>query len=163
MLLQVDLKEKTNKKVMLCLLLLFLLNGLASVLAAVYQSDLFSFEKPSAMQFSILRSIITMLFGMVGFFATRDKPQDSAQGKILQPAHIKSLPWALVGGVANGVANLLLLFALVKLEPSLQYPIVTGGSILLSALMGLFFKEKGNARTWTAVAIAVLGSIVIII
>lgn len=161
-LLQVNLKEKTNKKAMVCLLLLFLLNGFASVLAAVYQSNLFVFEKPSAVQFSILRSIVTVLFGVMGFMLTRSRKQEIEQRKQLRSAYLKSLPWALLGGIANGVANLLLLLALLKLEPSLQYPIVTGGSILLSALIGLLFKEKGNAKTWSAVAIAVIGAIVIV-
>ena len=162
-LLQANLKEKTNKKVMLCLWLLFLLNGFASVLAALYQGNLLVEEKPSAIQFSILRSIIALLFGALGFWTTRNKSQGKEKTQFQQKTYVRALPWAFVGGIANGVANLLLLLALMKLEPSLQYPIVTGGSILLSAFVGLFFKEKGNAKTWIAVGIAVIGSIVIII
>jgi len=162
-LIQINLKEKTNKTIIVCLSLLFLLNGLASVIASVYQSDLFAFEKPSAMQFSILRSLMTIALGMIGFCVTRNKASENQKNKNTQLTYVKALPWALIGGIANGVANLLLLFALMKIEPSLQYPIVTGGSILLSAIMGLFFKEKGDVKTWVAVAVAVIGSIIIVL
>ena len=160
---QINVKEKTNKTILVCLFLLFLLNGFASIIAAVYQSDLFAFKKPSAIQFSILRSFMTIVLGGIGFYITGKEKRESEQSKILRLTYVKALPWAWIGGVANGVANLLLLFALMKLEPSLQYPIVTGGSIFLSAIMGLFFKEKGNVRMWVAVAIAVIGSIVIVL
>ena len=162
-LMQVNVKEKTNKRILVCLFALFLLNGFASIIAAVYQSNLFAFDKPSAVQFSILRSFMTIVLGGMGFYITKREKGKSEQGKIIHSAYAKALPWAWIGGVANGVANLLLLFALMKVEPSLQYPIVTGGSIFLSAIMGLFFKEKGNARTWSAVVIAVIGTIVIVL
>ena len=76
--------------------------------------------------------------------------------------YVKASPWAAIGGLINGVANLLLLFSLTTLEPSLQYPIITGGSIFLSALIGLVFKEKPNTKTWISVAFAVVGTIIMI-
>ena len=67
-------------------------------------------------------------------------------------------------GWVNGVGNLLLLLALQTLQPSLQYPIITGGSIFLSVLIGLiFFKERADKRTWLSVVVAVLGTIAIIL
>ena len=64
-------------------------------------------------------------------------------------------------GVLNGVANLLLLLSLKELAPSLQYPIVTGGTIFLSAVFGLLvYKEKPTARVWCSVALAVVGTVV---
>ena len=159
---QINFKEKTNKTALFYFMMLFLLYGFISIISSVYQSNL-PFEKTSEIQFSILRSITTILVGGVAFgscFAVEKYKRPDCNIPIKN--YIQATPWAAISGLINGVANLLLLFSLTTLEPSLQYPIITGGSIFLSALIGLVFKEKPNTKTWISVAFAVVGTIVII-
>ena len=73
--------------------------------------------------------------------------------------YLKASPWALFEGALNGTGNFLLLLSLSVLEPSLQYPIITGGSIFLAAIFGFFFKEKPTPRGWISIALAVVGTI----
>ena len=73
--------------------------------------------------------------------------------------YVKASPWATMAGILNGVANLILLYSLLYVDPSLQYPVITGGTILFSALVGLLFGERPNKKTLLSVALAVAGTI----
>ena len=57
--------------------------------------------------------------------------------------------------------NLLMLLAILHLPATVQYPIVTGGVIVLSAVADLIRKERVTPRTWVAVAVAFVASVVI--
>lgn len=159
---RLDRKEKIEKKTILCFFMLFLLNGLISVIASIYQSDLFPFDKVSSTQFAQLRAWTTVLVGAIAFCVCWILEHKKGADSVGLKSYLTASPWAAISGLINGVANLLLLFALLVLEPSLQYPIITGGSIFLSVLVGLFFKEKPDRRTWMAVAFAVAGTIVMV-
>lgn len=158
---KMDFKEKTDWKTLLCFIALFILNGLVGVISSIYQSQQITFEKVSSTQFSILSGLMRIAVGGIVFAFLTIKNKESEEEKTLHD-YVKASPWAAIQGVCNGVANLLLLFALLTIEPSLQYPMVTGGCIFLSAIIGLFFKEKLSKRAWIAVALAMLGTIVMI-
>ena len=197
---KINRKEKADKTAFLCFFVLFVLNGLISILASIYQSDL-PFFKPSETQFAIQRAFMTVVVGALAFSflnvrkvrtirTVRDVqavqkvrstqticpvqiPKQARTAQIVRKKtekdkeicgkqYIKAAPWAVAGGLANGAANLLLLYSLLTLEPSLQYPIVTGGSILLSTVIGIYFKEKPDLRTWISVGLALLGTIVMV-
>ena len=156
---KMDFKEKANWKTTACFLLLFLLNGSIGVISSIYQSQELSFEKVSSTQFSLLGNLFRVGIGAVmycGYLLKRRKDKSSSQ--IL--SYTKGAPWAAICGICNGVANLLLLMALVSLAPSLQYPLVTGGCIVLAAVFGLFFKEKISLRVGVSVGLAMVGTIV---
>ena len=65
----------------------------------------------------------------------------------------RSLGWMAANGALNKVANLLLLLALVHLPASLQYPMVTGGTIIVSTLLSYFTPRKPKAKEIGAVAL----------
>lgn len=154
---KMDRKEKTGKLALLCFSMLFILNGLVGVVSSMHQGDLFDFKKVSSVEFIMLNSTLTMLLGAVVFGMIAIKKRKAIKLK----AYAKASPWAMCDGVLNGVANLLLLLSLKELAPSLQYPIVTGGTIFLSAVFGLLvYKEKPTARVWCSVALAVVGTVV---
>ena len=101
-----------------------------------------------------------MLIGAVAFGVSSRKKSKEMDIK----AYIKAAPWAMCDGILNGVANLLLLLSLKTLAPSLQYPIVTGGTIFLSVIFGrLVYKEKSNSRVWCSVLLAIVGTVVMAI
>lgn len=160
---KIDVKEKSNVYTLICLIIVFILNGLAGVLSAVYQSDLLTFDKISSEQFSILRSFTTVGLGAIMLVVSSVFGNKEENVKLFSNDNLKGMPWALVSGGINGLANLLLLFSLVSVQASLQYPIITGGGIFLSALVGLFFGEKPDVKTWISVAFAVAGTIVMIL
>ena len=152
-----DRNEKTDKRAYLCFAMLFFLNGLSALLATVHQSPLFTFEKVSPVELMMLNSVLTIGIGAIVFVLLAAK----RRGQVNIKVYAKAAPWAMGEGILNGLANLLLLLSLKTLAPSLQYPIVTGGSIFLSAVFGFaIYKEKIDKRIWLAVILAITGTIV---
>lgn len=150
-----DGKEKANRLVLFCSVMLFLLNGAVGIVSAVHQGELFDFDKVSALEFSMLNSLLSIILGGVVFGVIYVKKRREIDMK----AYVKATPWAMCDGILNGVANLLLLLSLKDLAPSLQYPMITGGSIFLSAVFGLIvYREKPSKRVWTAVFLALVGT-----
>ncbi len=164
-LIKINPKEKSRAGSLFSLIMIFILNGLAGVLASVYQSELFTFDKISSEQFSILRSFTTVGVGavMLGVLSIKERGDEKQNALAMRKGYLKAMPWSLIGGGINGVANLLLLFALQTVQPSLQYPIITGGGILLSAIVGLIFKEIPDKKTWISVGFATAGTIIMIL
>ena len=161
MFVKMDFKEKTNWKVMACFLLLFLLNGSVGVISSVYQSKQLAFDKVSSIQFSLLGNLFRVVIGAIMYFGYLLRGREREEKNSLKVvSYVKVAPWAAICGICNGVANLLLLMALVALAPSLQYPLVTGGCIVLSAVFGLFFKEKISLQVGISVLLAMMGTII---
>lgn len=155
-LMRVNIKEKADKKALLCFFALFLFNGSVGIISSLHQSNSIPFERISATQFSLLRSLTTIGVGAVLFGICSIKKKENSPS--LQ-SYAKASPWAGIGGLINGIANLFLLLSLKDLQPSLQYPIITGGCIFLSAISSLLLKEKITLKDWIAVSIAVIGTI----
>ena len=154
---KIDRKEKTSKFAFLCFAMLFILNGLVGVISSMHQGDLFDFKKVSSVEFMMLNSTLAIALGAIVFSVIAVKKRKEINIK----SYVKASPWAMCDGILNGVANLLLLLSLKELAPSLQYPIVTGGTIFLSAVFGfLVYKEKPTGRVWLAVGLAIVGTVV---
>ena len=71
----------------------------------------------------------------------------------------KELLYASGFGVFNGVGNWLLLISLIHLPASVQYPLVTGGVMVLSTVISAIGKEKLVKRDYIAAAIAFVASV----
>lgn len=152
--------EKTKKGTMFLYTMLFVLNGLVGIIASVHQQNVFSYQTVSAVGFSILTGILSAVIGAVAFIVNRVLKKERPPLK----KYISVSPWAIIDGFMNGLGNLLLLLALLKIDPSAQYPIVTGGCILLSAVFGfIFYKEKPDKKSQISIALALLGTILIIL
>lgn len=72
-----------------------------------------------------------------------------------------ALSAAALFGICSGLGNLFLLIALETLPASVQYPLVTGGTIALSALFGLIRHEKLTARVLAAILLAAVSAVVV--
>jgi multidrug transporter EmrE-like cation transporter len=151
-----DAKEKLSKGTLLLLIALFMLNGSIGVVSSLYQGDLLPFTRPAVRDFQILYTLLSMLAAGILYAVEASKREEVRKNF---KRYLKASPWALFEGALNGTGNFLLLLSLSVLEPSLQYPIITGGSIFLAAIFGFFFKEKPTPRGWISIALAVVGTI----
>ena len=73
----------------------------------------------------------------------------------------KRLLYSAGDGILNGVGDLLLLIALVKLPASVQYPLVTGGVMVCSTLISTIRREDVKKLDYIAAVIALGASIMI--
>ncbi len=139
---------KSSKKANIYYFLVFLLNGLVGVISTLHQS-VPEYNVDSA-SFVILTKIATILMTLILLVFSKER-----SFKI----NFKSFGYCAGHSVVNSVGNLWLLIALIHLPASVQYPMVTGGTIVFSTIISLLRKEKSGKREIFACAIALIATI----
>lgn len=140
----------------LCLLVFFI-NGMTGVVAKAHQISVGAADEIS---FTVISCTLTAVFGgaILSVLAARQKqPVIEAVRRVI---HAKPmLVMALIGAAAHS-GNLLHLTAAAILPASVQFPIVSGGVIVLSALVSVtVFKEKVTGKEWICIAGAFLSTV----
>ena len=128
----------------------FVLNGMAGVLSKIFASA--PYAKTGADAFSVWIGIFTMLLSgaLWMVFSRREKAGRYSW---------KAFSVSALNGALNRVANFLLVIALVYLDASVQYPLVTGGVMIVSTLISFFSDAKPSKREMGAVLMAFLGTL----
>lgn len=128
---------------------IFVLNGMSGVLSKLFASAPFS--KTSAAGYSVLTALCTVVISailLLLFFGKKDEtPKQSLPDIGLGAAY----------GAFNRVANFLLVTALAHVDASVQYPLVTGGVMIVSTLICFFGKNKPSKKELLSVIIAFIG------
>ena len=140
--------EKSEKKNGLIYYIgIFILNGMSGVLSKLFTS--LPFEKTSAEGYSILIAICTtVLSGLILLIFFREEKSAPS---------IPSIVLSAGNGIANKIANMWLVIALVNVDASVQYPMVTGGVMIVSTAISFFSKIKPSNKELLSVLIAFLG------
>lgn len=125
----------------------FLLNGMSGVIAKLFAEA--PFEKTSAAGFSLLSAACTLVLSLTIFLIFYRKREEG-----VPPLSLPSIGMGAAGGAVNHVANFFLVIALSHVEASVQYPMVTGGVIIVSTLLCYFGKKKPSTRELLSVALA---------
>ena len=125
----------------------FIFNGMSGVLSMIYtNADL---PKGSAADYSILSAAVRILIAAVWLaFLLRKKKFSLEKRAILDAAAY---------GVLNATANWLLLIALIHVDGSMQYPLVTGGVMVVSTVIGYFTAKKPTKKDVLAVGLSMAG------
>ena len=133
---------------------IFVLNGLSGVLSKLFSSS--SFPKTSATGYSLLSCITALVISAtVLAFMYRQKT----------PPHTPlSVGIAGANGIINRIANLLLIISLSRVDASLQYPMVTGGVMIVSTVIAFFDKtKKPSKKDMISVSLAFLGTLALFV
>lgn len=134
---------------------IFILNGMSGVLSKIFASA--PYPKSDASSYSILSAfwsaVISGLF-LAFFFRQNDgTPKNTPI----------SVAVSSVGGIANRVANLLLVIALAHVDASAQYPLVTGGVIIVSTVICCFRENKPSKKEVLSVLLAFIGMLALLV
>ncbi|MBE6590233.1 MAG: hypothetical protein E7643_08645 [Ruminococcaceae bacterium] len=140
----------------LCLLI-FLVNGLTGVIAKAHQISKGAVDEIS---FTVISCALTSIFSLIllGFEFLRNHRETSRQ--IIAALKIKPL-WlmALIGATAY-TGNFLHLLAASNVPASVQFPLVSGAVIVLSALVSAFvFHERLSKKEWVSITGAFLSTV----
>ena len=139
-------RDKKSNKAFLYYMGVFILNGMVGVISSYHQSKtLLCVDSGS---FLMLTKIIMTVLSLLVMLKTKDYKLST-----------KSCLYCVGISGFNSIANLMLLFALLHLPTSVQYPMVTGGTIVFSTVIDLIRKEKVSIREIIAVIIAFISSI----
>lgn len=146
-------REKAGKSsvifIVLCLAV-FCLNGCVSITSKVHQINEV-YAKSGSASFSFITNSINAVMSAVGLaiLNAREKKQsgqkDGSAAVAEKPKTSVSViaVIVLINAVAGGVSYVLQLVSAAHVAASALYPMITGGSVVLSALAGLVcFKEK---------------------
>lgn len=142
-------KKGERKKGFIYYVGIFTLNGMSGVLSKIFTSA--PFEKASAAGYSILIAVCSVVLSsaMLLLFFRSNKGE-----KPFTPA---SLTVSSFGGILNKVANYILVIALLHVDASVQYPMVTGGVIIVSTLVSFFGDKKPSKNELISVAVSFIG------
>lgn len=151
-------KKGEKKKGSVFYIGIFILNGMSGVLSKIFTAS--ALPKTSAADYSIWSSIATvtlsgLLWGLLSLFEKRKREKvclDLDKKTILVSDGIGALC-----GAVNKVANFLLVLALAHVDASAQYPLVTGGTIIVSTLLCYFGEKKPSKKEIISVALAFIG------
>lgn len=129
----------------------FVLNGMSGVISKLFTSA--PYEKASSASYSIWMAMVgAALSGIVLLFMVK---------KMKRPTP-KALGFTLGYGALNKVANYFLLIALAVLPASVQYPFVTGGTMIVSCVISVLRRQRPSPREWASVALSFAGIMILI-
>jgi len=134
-------KGKNSKRAFPYYIGVFLLNGLVGVISAYHQSKVDVCVDSGS--FLMLVKIVMSVFAFIVMINTKD-------------FRINKKSYLYCTGIStfNSIGNLLLLIALLNLPASVQYPMVTGGTIVFSTIIDLLRKVNVKKREMIAAIIA---------
>lgn len=142
---------------------IFVLNGMAGVISKIFASS--DLPKASETGYSVLCAAVTVLLsGIVWLLLSvserhRFRDQGTANHKLERKTVWQSYGIGALYGIVNNVANFLLIIALANVEASVQYPMITGGTMIVSTVISYFGDKKPNRREIISVALAFLGTL----
>ena len=140
---------------------IFILNGMSGVISKIYTSS--TLPKASAAGYSLWCSVMTVTLASITLWiiATRTKRAAIATGEATvspdKKHYFQSVGIVAASGSINTFANFLLVLALLHVDASVQYPMVTGGTMIVSTLISCFGRKKPSARELVSIALAFVG------
>ena len=85
------------------------------------------------------------------------------KSKVEKPINVQNSAVIATSGAVSRVANFLLVIALLHVDVSVQYPMVTGGVMIVSTLTCFLRKQKPSFKEILSVSLAFLGMLVLFI
>lgn len=136
----------------------FVFNGMSGVLAKILNAAPFDKGTVPAVSYSVLSGFLSILLsGLLLFYFTEKHPEK------LPPMSLRSNIVCAGSGVINRVANYMLVIALLHVPSSVQYPMVTGGVMIVSTLACFIMKNKPSKKEVISVAIAFIALVILVL
>ena len=134
----------------------FVLNGMSGVLSKIFTAA--PYEKTSAAGYSIWGALLTgVLSGTILLIMMLRKKGAH------KPYTWKAFGVSAVSGASNKIANFLLVIALAHVDASVQYPMVTGGVMIVSTAICFFGERKPSKKEIVSVGLAFLGMLALFV
>ena len=148
--------KKTDKKIIFMCIAVFLLNGVSSVISKMHQINPVS-QIVTSPDFAFL--VMTIKSAACAGILLINRKRFSADSR--NGVSVKTiLLIALFAGIADGISYMLQLIGATQLPASVLYPMVTGGSVIITSLAAVVvFKEKLSARQRAGIAICFVGTL----
>ena len=131
----------------------FVLNGMSGVLSKIFAAS--PYEKTSAAGYSVLCAICATVISAIILFVFYSKKEPGEKFSLASTAISAG------GGIINRIANFMLIIALAHVDASVQYPLVTGGVMIVSTIVCFFGKNKPRVKEILSVFVAFIGTLLL--
>ena len=154
-------KRSEKKKGTIFYIGIFVLNGMSGVISKFFTSC--NLPKTGALEYSMWIAIATVVFSgsaWIVLSVLEKRKLSKGESDIPPPSRkilVKSYALGATNGITNRLANLLLVFALAFVDSSVQYPMVTGGTMIVSTVLSYFGDKKPTKREIISVGLAFVG------
>ena len=128
---------------------IFVLNGMSGVLSKIFASA--PYEKTSSAGYSIWIAICSIVIAGIFLLIPAKKQSD------IPKYTLKACGVGAISGGVNQIANFFLIIALAHVDASVQYPMVTGGVMIVSTLICFFGERKPTKKEVISVILAFVG------
>ena len=163
--LALTIEKGDKKKGVIFYIGIFVLNGMSGGLSKIFTAS--KLPKVSAAGYSIWIAISTVvLSGIIwGILALIDKRKVDVSGeKGITPTKkvlLQTYGLGALYGAINKVANFFLVIALAHVDASVQYPMVTGGTMIVSTIICFFGDKKPSKKEIISIALAFVGMLLL--
>ena len=131
---------------------IFVFNGMSGVLTKIFTSSPFPItDETSYAILTVICGIAVSLFLLATVFRSAEKPR--------QKTGFLATGLAAAEGTVYRVGDLLLVVALLHIDASVQYPMVTGGVMIISTLICFFDGNRPSRKELLAVLLAFCGTL----
>ncbi len=147
--------KPTKGQILMCIAV-FLLNGLMSVTSKVHQADISAHLSPvNSESFILIMSVVKILLCFpIALTLTKKDNKTIKELAITRVAHL-----FILTAIADSGSYYLQLIGAKTIDAGMLYPLVTAGSIILSAIAGMIvFREKPSKNQWLAMAVCLAGT-----
>ena len=159
--------ERANVFQLILCVSVFLLNGCVSVISKIHQVTKV-YETVGTEQFVALAGVFKVIVAggiMAALLCAKSKKTETAKCEIKKSlssrkAVVISIAVIVFAAISDGVSYFLQLLSASKLPATVQYPIMTGGSMLLTSLAGVVvFRDRLSPKMIVSLALAFVGTL----
>lgn len=152
--------EKNGWKFFIICCLVFILNGTSSLLGKIHQINAAALPTNDFIVWLSIFSVINCAIFLSVYVLYRKLKNKNAES-IIRPRQIFQSAYVSFGhGVFYGAGLRLQLWAAIKLPATVQYPFITGGSVILSTVFAIIiFKEKLNLKNIISLILLMIGTV----
>lgn len=140
---------KAKRRFFVLCILIFIINGMTGV---VTKGHAMSEGAVDEVSFVIVYCAMTAILGLILLTAACLRNRAEKWEQIKTALRRKPFAMMVFIGAAAYTGNFLQLLAADTISASVQFPLVSGGVIVLSAIVSILFRERLSAREWFAVA-----------
>ncbi len=143
---------KTKKKELFYLFAVFFVNGLFCVLSAIHQNS--PYEKLNTLEYMSMQALIVCI--VAGVFLLVKRVKTGGLHAVREKQKVAYL-YMLIYGIVYYGAELILLVSIIHVPVSVQFPIITGGTLVFSALISLLSGETREKKRLFSLALSLAG------
>ncbi len=129
----------------------FILNGMSGVIAKIYQA--MPYKKMDSAGYSLFKAFLGIIVAVIILMLIK---------KEKRKINFKCIVAMAGNGTLGTIGNWLLLLSLYTLPASVQYPFITGGTMIVSTVISFFTAKKPSKKEIVAVSLSFIGILLLI-